>query len=167
MNADLFFIIFLILGFVLLAVAVLMFFVFNIPEIITIKTGKGVKLTKKRMAERNSGTGKLRNAYMVAETSGQLAPKKTEKRSGKLSEKPADAQEPPQKVTQQLSDADAGTGVLSLDGSTVEGNAGTSVLTGNDSRSSEPVPEYRYTRTTNGLFRITYDLRFINSDEII
>ena len=172
MDAKFLFLLFLILGAVLLFLDVLLFFLFDIRQIIMIKTGKGVRKTNKRMKAENSGTGKLRNAYMISEVTDQLPDKKSAgkkagsvQRSGRLGRQ-TPAETPVQPADTSSSD---GTSVLGVAETTVESDPGTTVLdrregdAGNNSAGNT----YNYVRKTAGKFVITYDLKLINSNEDI
>lgn len=63
----------LILGIILLAISIFLFFKFDIRQIIDMKTGRGAKKTIQKMAEINARTGKLRQD-MVSHTPLSLKP---------------------------------------------------------------------------------------------
>lgn len=66
------FIVFLILTIVFLVVSIVLFFVFNIPSIFDMKTGRGAKRKIREMKELNDQTGKLRQD-VAANTPVRLA----------------------------------------------------------------------------------------------
>ena len=59
-DANIAFIVCLVLGILFLVLAVLFFFVFDIPNVYLIRTGKGARKTIRKMEEINAETGRLR-----------------------------------------------------------------------------------------------------------
>lgn len=66
-NADMAFKICLIIGILLFAATVICFFVFNIPQIFMIKTGRGEQKAIKKMNDVNAATGRLRGSHSFDE----------------------------------------------------------------------------------------------------
>ncbi len=172
----------LVLGILLFALAVTFFFVFNIPKVIQFKTGTGAKQTIKRMKEINASTGRLSNKdkYMIAAegNTAETAPLPGENQSD-IDQvfKPANVSVAPAQQTGSASvpatETNTGnsggnlTTVLGQSETTILSSGGeTTVLTG-EIAADTPSAEYSYKRETQGRFDVGFTLKFTHSDEII
>ena len=159
---SLLYIICLVLGIVCFALAVLFFFVFDIPGIFRMKTGKGIKQQEKRMAKNNSRTARLRKtAPSLSQTDVNEAVSAPRKIANPVTPPPA----------QQMSNAaDAGTTVLGQVETTFLRENETTVLDAsmsgeiiiNNNKAAE-----KKKRSTTGRFDISYELMMIHTDEFV
>ncbi|MBE6707677.1 MAG: hypothetical protein E7578_00360 [Ruminococcaceae bacterium] len=153
------FVICLVLGCVCLALAVLFFFIFDIPRVYLVRTGKGARKTIKKMEEINAQTGRLRRVneeYMLSED----APL-----TGDIGHTPShDISSTPQ--MQGGAEGNATTVLGQQIETTVLSNNETTVLNGgvqNNAVSSA----YSYQRKTSGKFDVVTNIVMTHSDEII
>ena len=168
----------LVIGILLLALAVVMFFVFDIPNIYMIKSGKGERQTVRRMKEINAETGRLRGdnkPILETDYSNMTADISREKTSEKLKRQKKNAvehapqQEPVSPVqTQQPDTPDApfskgDTVMLGVTNATEDGEHLTTLLDENMSDTGDA----RYYRRLSGSFVIEYNLMMIHSNEIL
>ena len=169
----------LVLGILLFALAVAFFFIFNIPKVIQFKTGTGAKQTVKRMKEINAQTGKLSNKdkYMISAEghTDETVPEGANKSDIDVAFKPAaNVKVSPAKETKRTEKADTGnsgnnlTTVLGQNETTIASDAAeTTVLSGEIAADNTPAQEYGYKRETQGRFDVSFTLKFTHSDEII
>ncbi len=163
---QLLFIILLVAGIICFVLAVLFFFLFDIPGVYLLKTGKGARKTVKKMEEINAETGRLRkvNEYMVSQVATGTTAETGETMDPAL-------HQPFQATTANVENAPAEganqTTVLGQSGSTVMANNETTVLNANAEYDGPVDNAYSYKRETDGKFDITFNLMFTHSDEII
>ncbi len=163
---QLLFIILLVAGIICFVLAVLFFFLFDIPGVYLLKTGKGARKTIKKMEEINAETGRLRkvNEYMVS----QVATGNTAETGEQMD--PA-LHQPFQATSATVDNASSEGGnqttVLGQNGSTVMASNETTVLNANAEYADAADNSYVYKRETNGKFDVTFSLVFTHSDEII
>lgn len=162
------FIICLVLGFVCLALAVLFFFLFDIPRVYLLRTGKGARKTIKKMEEINAQTGRLRRVneeYMLSEDApltGEIGhtPSHDIGASAQRSEENATT------VLGQRADENATTVLGKQIETTVLSNSETTVLN-SGMVDSAATNAYSYQRKTTGKFDVVTSIVMTHSDEII
>lgn len=154
-----------IIGCILLVLSIVFFFVFNIPSVFLLRTGKGARQTIKKMREINAETGRLRknkNEYMLSPdyTSGEMTASLPQQNDTQQS-----ATNEGENATTVLSaDGENATTVLSPVETTILANNETTVLSG---EITSEVSRVEYIRETSGRFDIVYNLMFVHSDETI
>ena len=167
------FIVCLVLGIVCLALAVLFFFLFDIPNVYLVKTGKGARRTIKKMEEINAETGRLRRVneeYMVSAVgTGTTAETGEQRRDPNVNIpfKPVDENivKSKDQVGKKHQEGENQTTVLGQQGSTLLSTNETTVL--NADMLNNETNVYTYTRETNGRFDVTFKLIYTHSDELI
>lgn len=143
-----------IVGCFLLALAILFFFLFDIPGVFLLRTGKGVRKTIKKMKEINAQTGRLRNIkndYMISQ-------------SGEITGETSNPTEPLQQQSQPAEGGSATTVLSPTETTLLQQSNETTVLSSTVTAETGTV---EYKRETSGRFDIVYNLMLIHSDEII
>ena len=154
------FIICLVLGFVCLALAVLFFFLFDIPRVYLLRTGKGARKTIKKMEEINAQTGRLRRVneeYMLSEDTPL---------TGEIGHTPSHDISAPAAAPVQRADENATTVLGQQIETTVLSNSETTVLN-SGTVDSAATNAYSYRRKTTGRFDVVASIVMTHSDEII
>ena len=164
-DADLAFKICLGLGILFLVLAVLFFFLFDIPKVYLIRTGKGARKTIKKMEEVNAETGRLRRVnedYMLG-TDAPMTGDMGQTPSHDISSSSTDPVHtpPPQEMT-----GGNATTVLGRNETTILSGSETTVLN-NTMAVGGNTQKYSYSRKTNGRFDIVFEVKHTHSDEII
>ena len=169
-DAGLFSVICLVLGIIFLILSILFFFLFDIPKLFLLKTGKGARQTVKKMKEINAQTGRLRkndDKYML-HTDVVTTDEMRKKPHPEMHKPFAPANSETQGTTQPLSNTpNDQTTLLGRTETTILASNDTTVLSGNLAADVEQVSEYTYKRSTNGRFETTYKQMFVHADETI
>ncbi|MBQ3101161.1 MAG: hypothetical protein IJC50_09235 [Clostridia bacterium] len=169
-DAGLFSVICLVLGIIFLILSVLFFFLFDIPKVFLLKTGKGARNTVKKMKEINAQTGRLRkndDKYML-HTDVVTTDEMRKKPHPEMHKPFVAANSGTQGNTQPLADAPKDqTTLLGRTETTVLASNDTTVLSGNLADVGPQVSEYNYKRSTAGRFETTYKLMFVHAEETI
>ena len=160
------FIVLLVAGIICFVLAVLFFFLFDIPGVYLLKTGKGARKTVKKMEEINAETGRLRkqNDYMVSQVGSGTTAETGETMDPALNQP---FQSSSTTVENTSSEGGNQTTVLGQSGSTVMDNNETTVLNATAEFADASTSTYQYKRETDGKFDVTFSLMFTHSDEII
>lgn len=159
---QLLFIILLVAGIICFVLAVLFFFLFDIPGVYLLKTGKGARKTVKKMEEINAETGRLRkqNEYMVSQVATGTTAETGETMDPAL-------HQPFQATSATVENTENQTTVLGQIESTIMANNETTVLNASAEYADQASNEYVYKRETDGKFDVTFSLIYTHSDELI
>ena len=159
---QLLFVILLVAGIICFVLAVLFFFLFDIPGVYLLKTGKGARKTVKKMEEINAETGRLRkqNEYMVSQVGTGTTAETEESMDPALNQ-------PFQTTSATVDNGENQTTVLGQIESTIMANNETTVLNASAEYADQTTNTYVYKRETDGKFDVTFSLMYTHSDEII
>lgn len=81
---EILFIVFLVLGFIFLGISVALFFVFKIPSVYLLRSGKGARATIKKMEAINAETGRLRKDVLEERESLKRDRNKEKRTTGRI-----------------------------------------------------------------------------------
>ena len=177
-DANIAFIVCLVLGILFLVLAVLFFFVFDIPNVYLIRTGKGARKTIRKMEEINAETGRLRRnkeeytlnsdvpiTGEMGNTPSYPLHNQGQHQPAQQYQQPAPQQNNVQHPERGFGDGNNLTTVLGPSETTLLRNSETTVLS--QDMLNNTTSQYVYRRQTTGRFVVTYNLMLVHSNEII